>query len=507
MTPRLSIALCLSLANVMAHAASLQPDAAARQAQASYPEYMELLSIPNDAISPEDIRKNVAWLEAAFRKRGLVTQQLPNEGKPMLFAQWPDADPRLKTVLFYMHLDGMPVLPELWAQKSPWVPVLKRRTAAGAWEQIDSSQLFSGAVDPEWRVFGRSSADDKAPIMMFLAAIDALRASGEKPAVNIKVVLDSEEERGSPSIGKVMHAHLDLLRCDAIVIHDGPMHATNRPTLVFGNRGAANAKLTVYGARIALHSGYYGNYSPNPAQRLARLLASMKDDQGRVTVPGYYDHVKIAEADRKIMAAVPDDEAALQRRLGIAKPDAIGSNYQESMQYPSLNVHVLGSAAIGDKAANIVPDVAVAELDLRTTPDSTAGYLGKRIEEHIRAQGYHLVEGMPTDEDRGRYEKLAGFSYQSEGADAAGTPIDSAVGRWAYRALTDTFGSNPEPVRIRMMGGTVPTAEIVEALRVPFAIVPLVNADNNQHTHNESMRLGNYIGGIRAIHGLLTHPL
>jgi acetylornithine deacetylase/succinyl-diaminopimelate desuccinylase-like protein len=507
MNPRFSIALGLLLCNAIAAAAGLAPDAAARVAQASYPEYMDLLSIPNDAVSPEDIRKNVAWLETAFRKRGFVTQQLPNEGKPMLFAQWPDADPRLKTVLFYMHLDGMPVLPEQWAQKSPWIPVLKRRTATGAWEQIDSAQLFSGGVDREWRVFGRSSADDKAPIMMFLAAVDALKADAGRPAVNIKVVLDSEEERGSPSIGTVMHAHLDLLRCDAIVIHDGPMHATNRPTLVFGNRGAARAKLTVYGAKVALHSGYYGNYSPNPAQRLARLLATMKDDQGRVTVPGYYDHVKITEADRRIMAAVPDDEAALQRRLGIAKPDAIGSNYQESMQYPSLNVHGMASAAIGDKASNIVPDQAVAELDLRTTPDSRAGYLGKRIEEHIRAQGYHLVEGMPTDEDRSRYDKLASFSYQSEGADAAGTPIDSEVGHWAYRALTDTFGTSPEPIRIRMMGGTVPTAEIVEALHVPFAIVPLVNADNNQHTSNENMRLGNYVDGIRTIYGLMTHPL
>jgi hypothetical protein len=197
--------------------------------------------------------------------------------------------------------------------------VLKRKTANGGWEEIDSAPLFSGPLDPEWRVFGRASADDKGPIMMMLAAIDALKAGGAQPAVNVKVILDSEEEKGSPSISKVMQAHRELLRSDAIVIHDGPMHATNRPTLVFGNRGAAEARLTVYGAKVPLHSGHYGNYAPNPAQRLANLLASMKNDEGRVTVAGYYDRVKIAEADRKIMAAVPDDEAALKRRLGIAK--------------------------------------------------------------------------------------------------------------------------------------------------------------------------------------------
>ncbi|MDM0074860.1 M20/M25/M40 family metallo-hydrolase [Variovorax sp. J2P1-59] len=488
------------------HAAELAPATATQYAQATFRDYFELLALPNDAIVPADIRKNVEWLEAAFRKRGFTTTQLANEGKPMLFAELPGSDPKRKTVLFYMHLDGQPVIPEQWAQKSPWVPVLKRKTAKGDWEEIDSAQLFSGPLDPEWRVFGRSSADDKAPIMMFLAAIDALKASGDKLGVNVKVVLDSEEEKGSPSIGKVMLAHRDLLRSDAIVIHDGPMHATNRPTLIFGNRGAAMARITVYGAKVSLHSGHYGNYSPNPAQRLATLLASMKDDTGRVSVPGYYDHVKLGDAERKIMAAVPDDEAALKRRLGIARTDQVGANYQEAMQYPSLNVRGMSSAAVGDKAANIVPDQAVAELDLRTTPDSNAAYLGKLVEAHIQKQGYHLVKGTPTDDDRSRYEKLASFAMQTEGGDAAGTPMDSAVGKWAYTAMVDTFGAKPEPVRIRMMGGTVPTAEIVGALQVPFAIVPLVNADNNQHASNENMRMGNYVDGVRTIYSLITHP-
>jgi acetylornithine deacetylase/succinyl-diaminopimelate desuccinylase-like protein len=500
MTRSLSIALALLGTAMFVHAADLAPAAATQQAKDSFPEYLRLLSIPNDAVSAEDIRKNVDWLETAFRKRGFVVKQLANDGKPMLFGESSDSDARRKTVLFYMHLDGMPVLPEQWAQKRPWIPVLKRRNASGQWEEIDLSLLSSPHFDPEWRVFGRSCADDKAPIMTFLAAVDALRKAGDRAAVNVKVLLDSEDERGSPSIGKVMHANLELLRCDAIVIHDGPMHATNQPTLVFGNRGAAQARLIVYGAKIALHSGYYGNYSPNPAQRLARLLAGMKGDDGRVTVPGYYDHVNITTADKAIMAAVPDDEAALKRRIGISRPDAIGSNYQESMQYPSLNVRGMASASVGDKVSNVVPDQATAELDLRTTPDSSAAYLGKQIQEYIRSQGYFLVDGPPTDEQRSRYDKLASFTYQSEGADAAATPIDSAVGRWAFHALTDTYGLSPAPIRMRMMGGTVPTAEIVEALRVPFAIVPLVNADNNQHTSNENMMLGNYVARIRTIH-------
>ncbi len=501
-----AVVLLLALGAIGVEARELAPAVAAQVAQASFRDYLELLALPNDAIVPDDVRKNADWLEAAFQKRGFKTEQFANDGKPMLFAELPGADARRKTVLFYMHLDGQPVIASQWQQKSPWVPVLKRRGANGEWQEVDTAQLFSGAIDPELRVFGRSSADDKAPIMMFLAAIDALKASGAAAAINVEVLLDSEEEKGSPSIGKIMRAYLDRLHCDAIVIHDGPMHATNRPTLVFGNRGAASARLTVYGAKVSLHSGHYGNYSPNPAQRLASLLASMKDDTGRVTVPGYYDHVRLGAAERKIMAAVPDDEAALQKRIGIAKADRVGANYQEAMQYPSLNVRGMASAAVGDKVANIVPDQALAELDLRTTPDSDAKYLGKLIEDHIRKQGYHLVPGLPTDDDRARFDKLATFTYATEGADAAGTPIDSAVGQWAYGAMSEAFGAKPEPVRIRMMGGTVPTAEIVEALQVPFAIVPLVNADNNQHASNENMRLGNYVDGIRTIYGLLTRP-
>jgi acetylornithine deacetylase/succinyl-diaminopimelate desuccinylase-like protein len=372
---------CLTLACSVGTSFAADPDAlVARYSQASYRQYFEFLELPNDAIVPADIQKNVAWLEKAFQRRGFTTRQLPNDGKPMLYAEYPNADPSHKTILFYMHLDGQPVIPAQWSQKSPWQPVLKRKNARGEWEEMDAAPLFAGGVvDPEWRVFARSSADDKGPIMMFLAAIDALAASGGKPTVNVKVILDSEEEKESPSINKIMHDNQELLRCDAMVIHDGPMHATNRPTLVFGNRGLTPATLIVFGAKVSsLHSGHYGNYSPNPALRLAALLASMKDDQGRVTIPGYYGRVKLSEADRKIMAAVPDDEVALRQRLGIAQAEKVGANYQEAMQYPSLNVRGMASGAVGDKVSNIVPDRAVAELDLRTTPGVDGAYLAVR---------------------------------------------------------------------------------------------------------------------------------
>src|SRR5262249_12333559 len=152
----------------------------------------------------------------------------------------------------------------------PLATITPARTgAAQGWQDIDPAALMRERLDPELRVFARSASDDKGPIMMFLTAFDVLAAAGLTPAINVKVLLDSEEEKGSPTIGRVAKAHRDLLSADAIVIHDGPIHASNKPTIVFGNRGNTVVRLVVYGPKSNLHSGHYGNYAPNPAQRLA----------------------------------------------------------------------------------------------------------------------------------------------------------------------------------------------------------------------------------------------
>jgi acetylornithine deacetylase/succinyl-diaminopimelate desuccinylase-like protein len=477
-------------------------------AQKTFPEFFALLALPNDAINAADIVRNADWLEEAFRKRGFATHQLANNGKPLVFAQFATTAPNARTILFYMHFDGQPVIPAQWGQASPWAATLKRRAADGKWQEFDRNALLDKTIDPEWRLFARSASDDKGPIMMFLTAFDILKAAGTAPAFNVKVLLDSEEEKGSITIGTVASENRDLLRADAIVIHDGPMHESGRPTIVFGNRGNTLVQLTVYGPSSNLHSGHYGNYVPNPAQRLATLLASMKDDSGRVTVAGYYDGVKISDAERKIMAEVPDDPAAIARRVGIARPEAVGSNYQEALSYPSLNIRGMASASIGEKAANIVPSHAVAEIDLRTTPGADPAYLVRALERHIAAQGYHLVRSEPTAEERAKYDKLASL-VQGRASRAAFTPMDSPLGAWAQAALASTFAVEGDPaktVRIRMMGGSVPTDKLVEALDLPFVIIPLVNGDNNQHSFDENIRIGHYLAGIRAFTGLLRSP-
>ncbi len=381
---------------------------------------------------------------------------------------------------------------------------MKKRNASGSWEIVNTDLLFAEKLDLDLRVFARAASDDKGPIMMFLAAFDGLKEARLDPVVNVKVLLDSEEEKGSPSIPAVVTASRELLAADAIVIHDGPRHASERPTLIFGNRGASRVTLVVYGPKQPLHSGHYGNYVPNPAIRLARLIASMKDDQGRVTIPGYYDRVKLSDAEKKILADTGDDEAAIRRRAGIRTAETVGATYQEALQYPSLNVRGMAAASVGDKASNIIPHLAIAELDLRTVPETPPEYLFGLVQKHVEQQGYHLVKGEPTDADRAAHDKLASLTMGSAGR-ASRTPLESPLGKWAYDSLLKT-SAGANPVRIRMMGGSVPTDSLVEILGAPFVIVPLVNGDNNQHTFDENMRIGHYVEGIRTAIGLLRTP-
>ncbi len=483
-------------------------DQVVKAAQKNFPEFLDLLAIADVADNPADIQRNAAFLQQAFTRRGFKTQLLANPAnRPLVLAELKAAAAGAKTLLLYIHFDGQPVIAEEWAQKSPFDPVVKQRDEGGAWHEVAREKLLAQPFDPELRVFARAASDDKAPIAMLLTAIDMLTAQGKAPASNIKVILDSEEEIGSPSLAGVVKANAAAFKADALIILDGPVHGSGRPTLVFGNRGIAQATLVVYGPRSPLHSGHFGNYVPNPALRLAALLASMKDDSGRVLVEGYYDGIALTAGERAVLAATGDDEAALRKRAGIARAESVGATYQEALQYPSLNVRGMVSAAVGAKAANIVPSEATAELDLRTTPETDGRRLFDLIRKHIEKQGYHLTDGPPSDADRATYDKLASFRLGSVQS-AERTPMDSPLARWAVAALKSATAPDPggDPVRIRMMGGTVPTDVLVDALHLPFIGVPTVNADNNQHAHDENLRIGNFISGTQTLYSLLVTP-
>lgn len=469
-----------------------------------YGDLYDFVALPSNAHIEAQIQPNLDWLKKTFERRGFTTEFLPTEGHPVFLAEQKSAvaaQGALKTLLFYMHFDGQPVEVEKWQQESPYKPVLKKKNTSGQWEVIDWNNLQTG-YDPEWRIFARAVADDKGPILMLLAALDMIQKENIKSPYHIKVILDSEEEIGAPHLANTVKKYKDRLAADFLMVMDGGRHLSNEPTLTYGCRGIASITLTTYGPKTPQHSGHYGNYAPNPALGMAQLLASMKDESGRVTIPGYYDGVKIDENARKILSAVPDDPEMIRQKLVFAEPDKVGANYQESLQYPSLNVRGLVCANIGDKANTIIPDEATAEIDVRLVPESAPDYLVGLIKKHIEAKGYIILNRKPTDEERLKYPKIATL-LESE---ARMLPFRTNFGiypdRWLTAAMVRTFGK--QPIKIRMTGGSVPIVPFLRELNIPAIHVPMVNMDNNQHAANENLRLGNYVDGIKTWIAILT---
>lgn len=465
------------------------------------PEYLEFISLPCDAHYPELLEPNIQWLEHAFTKRGFRTKRLPTEGIPILLAERlaKGAD---KTLLLYMHVDGQPVDSSKWDQPNPYQPTLKMSENGDSWKVLDS-QLLLEKIDPEWRVFGRAAADDKGPISMFLTAWDAALDQGIQPNYSLKIFLDPEEEIGSPNLLQALEDHRDLLDADGLIIMDGPMHASNQPTLTFGARGIARITLTVHGPQGPQHSGHFGNYVPNPAVRLAQLIASMKDEGGRVTIPGFYEGIHLDEETLKLLNSVPSDEEALKKRLGIASVDRVGNSLQEAIQYPSLNVRGLGAAWIGKETRTIIPKSATAEIDMRLVLESDPERLIRLVGEHIEAQGYYVVEGEPTLTERLSHPKLCTFTHKIS-YQAFRTPLDGELGKWLNKSLTHSFGK--APITLRTMGGSVPISPMIQHLDIPAVVLPLVNSDNNQHSPNENLRMGNFLTGVQTLVGLFQSP-
>lgn len=462
----------------------------------------EIVGIPNDAHFPEQIQKNINWCEQEFTARGWHIELLETGGIPLMLVEKKQIE-AIKTALFYFHVDGQAVDISKWDQADAYVPVLKQLNPAGKWEAIPMERL-ENEYNPDWRIFARSSSDDKGPIAMFLSAWDALYNAGLAPDYNVKIILDFEEEMGSPLLPQAVIRHKAKLKADLMLIMDGPRHTSNEPTLSYGARGISDLTLTTFGPKTPQHSGHYGNYSPNPALLLSQLLASMKDQNGHVTIPGYYDGINFSEIEQAIFAKVPDNEPAVQKRLGISRTDQVGISYQESINYPSLNIRGLSSGYVGSQATTIIPAIAIAEIDIRLVPESDPARLFGLIEKHIQKEGFHVVSEDPSDEERQQYPKIVKVE-KSTSYQAFRTPMDSEVGAWLRAAMNRAFGR--DPVQIRISGGSIPISPFVDALGIPAVTIPTVNADNNQHSPNENLRLGNYKKGILTLMSVLTQSL
>ncbi len=460
--------------------------------------FREFLALPNDAQQRDDIDALNEWMIDAFEARGFSARRLPTDGADALFAER-HVSGAAPTVLVYLQADGQPVDRSAWAQPDPYTAVLKARTDDGAWEILPWTAL-DGGIDPEWRVFARSAADSKGPMTQFLKAVELLDRAGHAPAYNIKVIVDTEEELGSPHLRGAVATHREELAADLLLIFDGPPHASNRPTVSLGARGIATVTLTTFGPTLAQHSGHYGNFVPNPAFELARILASMKNADGVVTIAGFYDGIEIDDATREQLAAVPDDEAAILGSMGLVRHDAVAGTLQEAIQYPSLNIRGMASAWIGESARTIIPPTATAEIDIRLVLESDAERLVGLIRRHVEGMGYTVLDHDPTEEERRAYPRIARMDHEISYGAFRSDP-DSAPSRMARAGLRSLYGE--EPILIRTMGGSIPIAPMIEVLGIPAATVPTVNIDNNQHSPNENLRLGSFLEGIAMLMAVL----
>jgi acetylornithine deacetylase/succinyl-diaminopimelate desuccinylase-like protein len=467
-------------------------------------ELCEFLAIPNSASDTPNIQKNAAHLVEMLEARGIETHLLPITGRgPVVFGKLISPEAK-RTVIFYAHYDGQPVDPAVWTDGAPFEPVLRSAAIEVGGKRMPfpvNGASTRGAYNDDWRIYARSASDDKSPIVALLAALDALRAKEIPLAVNLKVILEGEEEAGSPNLQRTLELHKNLLGADVLITADGPVHQSGRPLVFFGNRGDIGIDVTVYGPLRALHSGHYGNWAPNPAMELSRLLASMKDEDGRVLIAGYYDDVTpLGEVEKKALAAMPDNDADLERELGIAKPEGAGKKLAELIMEPSLNVRGIRSEYVGAQAQNVVPDRAEASLDARLVRGEDPQKKFDQIAGFIRRQGYDVIDHEPTMEERRAHPLIAKVIYEG-GYRASRTAMDLPVSQALVKVVQDaTDGS---AVIAPTLGGSVPMY-IFEDLGLPWIGVPIVNYDNHQHSSDENLRLGHFWRGIEIYGAILA---
>jgi len=466
-------------------------------------ELLDLLLIPNLASDSINIRKNSSKLVAMLEQRGVKTQLLEVAGSPpAVFGELTTPSAK-RTLMFYAHYDGQPVASLKW-DTEPWKPTLYDQAAEAGGKIIplpSADQKFKS----EWRIYARSASDDKSPIVAMLAALDAIRANKIKLTTNLKFFFEGEEEAGSPHLEEIVAKYFEQLKADTWILCDGPVHQTRQQQLYFGVRGIISFELTVYGANRELHSGHYGNWAPNPAMRLSQLLASMKDESGRVLIKGFYDRVEpLNSVEQKAVAAAPDSDPELMRSLGFAQAEGGGKKLIELIHLPSFNIRGLQSATIGANSRNVVPATATVAVDIRLVKGTDKNHMRELVENHIREQGYHIVDSEPDIASRLKYPKLIKAVWE-EGYNASRTAMDLPISQAIISAIEHSAGAPVKPViKMPTLGGSVPFYIFTDILKTPAIGVPIVNHDNNQHSANENLRLQNLWDGIEVLAALMV---
>ena len=495
------LAAALLLTPVVAHAQFRdQIDSYRRQHEhAILREFRELLAIPNLASDSANIRRNAALITSMLQRRGVSTRLLesPTGGPPAVYGELrtPGAT---RTIVLYAHYDGQPVEAARWATP-PWEPTLRDAPLDQGGRAVAFPEA-PGTTGPEWRVYARSASDDKAPIVAMLVALDALRAAGRRPSVNLKFYFDGEEEAGNANTRALLERHADLLRADGWVFADGPVHQSRRHQVVLGVRGVTDVVITAYGATRALHSGHYGNWAPNPAAVLANFLASLRDADGKILVPGFHADVRpLTAADRRALRTVPNVDDALRRELGLGATEANNARLAERIMQPALNVRSMHAGPAG-AAANAIPTEATASIDFRLVPDQRPARIRELVEAYAKKQGYTVLHAAPDSATRAAHGRLLRFEWGAEGYPGQRTRADTPLARAVVQATADALGT--PVIEVPILGGSLPTHLFADVLGAPLVVLPIANHDNSQHAANENLRLQNLWDAIVVFAGI-----
>ena len=464
-------------------------------------EFSDFLSIPNLASDSTNIRRNANRLVEMLEHRGITARLLEVEGSPPAVLGELNTPGATRTLVLYAHYDGQPVDPSQWVTP-PWTPTLRSKSIADGGVPMSLPKEGDPPISGEARLYARSSGDDKASIIGMLNAVDALREAKLKPSVNLKFFFEGEEEAGSPHLEKMLERHRDALRADAWLFCDGPNHQSGQQQVQLGVRGVTGVDITVFGPTRPLHSGHYGNWAPNPGALIANLIASMRDDDGRIKVAHFYDDVRpISASEKKAINAIPPVDVELRRSLGLARTEANDAPLAERIMLPALNVRGIQVGAVGDQAANAISSEARASIDFRLVPKQTPQHVHDLINAHIARQGYFVTSDSVTMAMRLAHPRVAHVKWSAGGYQASRAPMEDPFARAVVRAVADGLGK--QPLLLPTMGGSGPLYLFEEVLHTTIIILPIANFDDNQHAANENLRIQNLWDGIEVYTGLI----
>jgi acetylornithine deacetylase/succinyl-diaminopimelate desuccinylase-like protein len=427
-------------------------------------ELSELIAIPSVSTKSEntaDIRRCAQWLADHAVSIGLRNVQVfPTEGHPVVYAEWLEA-PGKPTILIYGHYDVQPPEPlELW-----------------------TSPPFTATIR-DGNLYARGSADDKGQLFIHLKSIEAyLRNQGSLP-VNVKFLIEGEEEIGSEHLEKFVRDHKDLLKADLVLISDSSMFAKGVPSICYGLRGLAYMQVDLVGPARDLHSGSFGGSVHNPIQALSEIIASLHDKNGKVTIPGFYKEVRpLTKAERSSFAKLPWNDRKYARELGVAQlyGEKGFSTLERLWARPTLECNGIWGGFTGEGAKTVLPSTASAKISMRLVPDQKSTAIAKLFERHIRKIAPPTVK----------------VSVRSlHGGEAAITPIDSPGVRAAVAALEKGFGKKPLYQR---EGGSIPiVVQFKQLLGLDTVLLGFGLPDENAHAPDEFLNLDNFFNGIRT---------